>query len=448
MNAVVAPGERTGKVTPPASKSHAHRLFIAASFSDGPKTVVCREVSKDIEATINCLRALGAEIEGNGDGTFSVKPAGCASSHEGGASLSSECASLSGRPCVADLFCGESGSTQRFMLPLAGITGRPCAFYMEGRLPERPLDVFAGELRAHGMHIARERNILLVSGRLTAGDFNLPGNVSSQFISGLLLALPLVNEKGAVSRVFVRGKIESGSYIDITESVLKLGKIRFERTDGDGLRVYEIPAGQTYRIPATAEVEKDWSGAAYFLAAGAFSKKGVTVCGLRGDSPQGDRKIVDTLRSFGASVTEKKRRGGTSDFTVKKGKLSGAVIDASDIPDLVPLICAVAAGASGDTVILNAGRLRLKESDRIKTTAAMINSLGGFAEETDDGLVIHGTGSLRGGQFPTADDHRIAMAGALAASISKESVYAENASCAGKSYPGFWDDLFSLKTGG
>ena len=247
MNAVVAPGARTGKVTPPASKSHAHRLFIAASFSDGPKTVVCREVSKDIEATINCLRALGAEIEGNGDGTFSVRPAGSASSHEGGASLASEDGSLSGRPCVADLFCGESGSTQRFMLPLAGITGRPCAFYMEGRLPERPLDVFAGELRAHGMHIARERNILLVSGRLTAGDFSLPGNVSSQFISGLLLALPLVKEKGAVSRVFVRGKIESGSYIDITESVLKLGKIRFERTDGDGLRVYEIPTGRARR---------------------------------------------------------------------------------------------------------------------------------------------------------------------------------------------------------
>ncbi|MBR5007049.1 MAG: 3-phosphoshikimate 1-carboxyvinyltransferase [Clostridia bacterium] len=438
MNAVIAPGARTGTVTPPASKSHAHRLFIAAAFSDGPKTVVCRETSKDIEATIGCLEALGAEIVDKGDGLFSVLPAGL------------HAFSGSGRPCVADLYCGESGSTQRFMLPLAGITGRPCVFYMEGRLPERPLDVFADVLRARGMHIAREKDTLLVSGKLTAGDYELPGNVSSQFISGLLLALPLIKKEKeeAVSRVLVRGKIESGSYIGITESVLLKGGIRFTRTDTDGLRVYEIPAGQTYRLPDVSEVEKDWSGAAYFLAAGAFSKKGVTVKGLDPGSPQGDRRIIDILKRFGASVTVKKRRGGTADFTVKKGKLKGVEVDASDIPDLVPLICAVAAGAQGDTVITNAGRLRLKESDRIKTTAAMINSLGGNAEETADGLVIHGEGFLKGGPFPTADDHRIAMAGALAASIAKESVYAESASCTGKSYPGFWDDLFSLKTGG
>jgi len=414
MKKLVPPGARAGCVTPPASKSQAHRILICAALSEGETRVVCDGVSKDIEATVRCLSALGADIKETEKGVFAVRPI---------------------RPTgkSALLPCGESGSTLRFLLPLVGALGAEATFLMEGKLPERPLEPLIGELRAHGMSIRREGDRLFCAGRLQSGGYTLPGDISSQFISGLLFALPLLPGDSALT---VTGRTESADYIAMTEDVIHQSGVRLNKTESG----YRIPGGQTFRLPERVEAEKDWSSAAFFLAMGAFSSRGVTARGLRLLSKQGDKRMLDILASFGAEV-----EAAENEILVRKGRLTGTTVDASQVPDLVPVVSAVAAAAEGETRIVNAGRLRLKESDRLQTTAAMLRSLGADAEETEDGLVIRGRYPLKGGKTASYGDHRIAMAAATAAAVCETAVEIDGAECADKSYPRFWDDLEDLE---
>ena len=414
MNAVVAPGARTGTVRVPASKSRAHRLLICAALSAEPCSVVCDTISEDIRATIRCLRALGAGIDIAPEGRLHVSPIAVSA----GEKL---------------LLCGESGSTLRFLLPLVGALGQRTVFRREGRLAQRPLAPLDAELASHGMRLEPAGCDLCCSGQLQPGGYSLPGNVSSQYISGLLMALPLLH---APSELEVTGPVESSGYIDMTLDALSLAGAA-PLISGNR---YLIPGGTRFAMPPETVTEGAWSGAAFFLCMGALSPSGITVTGLDPSSRQGDRAILDVLTGFGAFV-----ESSDAGVTVRCGRLTGQTVDARMIPDLIPAVAALAAFAEGETHIEHAGRLRLKESDRLTTTAAMINSLGGDADETPDGLIIRGKPSLNGGTADAAGDHRIAMAAAVAACACTGPVTVTGAECVSKSYPGFWEDLERLE---
>ena len=315
-----------------------------------------------------------------------------------------------------------------------GTLGADVTFRMAGRLPERPLSPLDAVLTAHGMTIRRDGALLHVAGQLRPGAYELPGDVSSQYISGLLMALPRLPGESTLA---VTGKLESAGYIAMTEDALRLSGIRLQKSG----RTYTIPGGQTARLPAQCHVEGDWSNAAFFLCMGALSPAGVTVTGLSAASSQGDRAVLDVLRRFGADVRE------TPDaVTVRRGALRGVTIDAAPIPDLIPVLSVVAALADGETQIVNAARLRLKESDRLESTAAMLRALGGQVEVHGSGLTVTGRPALTGGTVDPQHDHRIAMAAATAACGCTAPVTVRDRACIEKSYPCFWTDLSALKT--
>ena len=417
MNITIRPGQRSGRVKIPASKSQAHRLLICAALGQGETLIACDGLSADIAATMACLNALGADIRQAEEGRLRVRP-------------------IEKVPAgLCHLHCGESGSTLRFLLPVCGALGADAVFHMEGRLPQRPLAPLDAELTAHGMALRQENDLLYCSGQLRAGDYALPGNVSSQYISGLLLALPLT---AGDSRLSVTGSIESEAYITMTEDALALAGIALEKS---GWR-YHIPGSQRGKLLEALQVEGDFSNAAFFLCMGALSDAGLVIDGLNPASHQGDRAVLDILRAFGATVEQRE-----SSFAVCKGQLHGITIDAKPIPDLIPVLSVVAALAHGETKIINAGRLRLKESDRLRSTTALLTALGADIQELEEGLVIHGKESLSGGSVDSCGDHRIAMAAATAACGCTGEILLCGSQAVSKSYPRFWEDFGSL-TGG
>lgn len=410
----IEPGLRSGEVLIPASKSHAHRMLILAALSEDESRLRCRGLSKDILATMDCLRALGAQIREE-EGLLVLHP--IRDIPEGERVLS----------------CGESGTTLRLLLPLVGALGAEAVFLRKGRLPQRPLAPLDRELCRHGMRLTEEGDALHVKGQLLPGDYSLPGNISSQFISGLLLALPLLPGE---SRLTVEGRVESAGYLRMTEQTCAMAGVRMQKAGQN----YRISGGQRPCVTEEQAVEGDWSNAAFFLCAGALSEKGVLVKGLSLQSRHGDRAVLELLRRFGAVVKEE-----PDGVLVRRGQLRGIEIDASPIPDLIPVLSVLAALCEGETKVVNAGRLRLKESDRLKTTAALIRSLGGEAEEEPECLVIFGKGRLHGGEAESFNDHRIAMAAAVAACGCEGPVVLHGADCVEKSYPVFWQDWDGLK---
>lgn len=438
MNYVVNPGGRSGSVCIPASKSYVHRMLICAALSYDKSVILCDGLSKDILATMDCLKALGADIVLFEKGKMSVTPLMPGKDND--------------REAV--LPCNESGSTLRFLLPIAAAIGRKSVFEMEPGLAARPVDPILNVLNEHGVSVSRDTqsNTISVEGKLQPGDYSIPGNISSQYISGLLMALPLLDGN---SRLEITGNLESADYVKITEDVLEFAGIRFEKCDN----VYVIPGKQRCRLNIYVDglsVERDWSNAAFFMCMGALSEKGILLRDMPMNSAQGDKKIIDILKDFGANIQiesddEKDKASGNSNMDgmlsvfVKKGELKGQIIDASEIPDLVPTIASLASLAEGTTRIINAGRLRIKESDRLKSTSEMLRALGAYVIEEDDALEIHGREYLSGGIADACNDHRIAMAAAVAACGCKGEVTVCGAQCVAKSYPGFWDDFGKLE---
>ena len=414
MNKTILPGARTGEVHIPASKSQAHRMLLCAAMGENEVTLRCRGLSKDILATVACLKALGASVDAEGE-VLHLRP-------------------VSAPPSGLCLLpCGESGSTLRFLLPLVGALGASAVFEREGRLPERPIEPLRRELCRNGMDIRSDGARLSCSGQLRPGAFSLPGNISSQYISALLMTLPLLEGE---STLHMEGALESAAYVAMTEEVLRLGGVRTEKT-GYG---YRIPGGQRCRFAPELSVEGDYSNAAFFLCAGALSERGIRVTGLDPQSRQGDRAIVPLLEEMGAQVAS-----DGSSVTVKRDALHGITIDASPIPDLIPVLSVVAAAASGETRVIHAQRLRLKESDRLHSTTQMLRALGAEAEELPDGLVIRGGRTLAGGTVDACGDHRIAMSAAVAGGICRGAVTICGSECVQKSYPDFWTDFQQLK---
>jgi 3-phosphoshikimate 1-carboxyvinyltransferase len=379
MTARITKPIRGGVVRAISSKSAAHRLMICAALAVGEAVIDCSDRSDDIEATSRCLEAIKA----------------------------GEC----------ELDCGESGSTLRFLLPVCGALGKKVIFKMSGRLPSRPMSALIDAMTAHGCFISGS---LMCEGQLTGGEYILPGDVSSQFVSGLLFALPLLPEE---SYIRVTGTLESRPYVEMTLDALRLFGITIIVEN----QCFRIPGGQVYCSPGRVSVEGDWSNAAFWLAAGAIGRVPVEVTGLDPNSRQGDKAIADLLARFGAP-----------------GDLKGITIDAGNTPDLVPALAAVASVAKGRTIIYNIGRLRLKESDRLKSITASFSSLGADITETRDSIIIYGKQSLPGGATESFGDHRIAMAAAILSSACDGPVIIRGAEAVTKSYPRFFDDFIAL----
>ena len=379
MDITVFPGTLSGKLSVIPSKSIAHRYLICAALSDAPTEITCPETSTDIESTVCCLNALGAKIVRSETG-YTVYP-------------------IAEVPKNAVLPCGESGATLRFLLPIVGALGIDGTFLLEGRLPKRPLSPLWEEMERMGCSLSRpSHDHVHCTGKLQPGTYCIDGGVSSQFLTGLLFGLSLIDGESSLE---ITGRIESKPYLDMTRAVM------------------DVFHGPHYHSPGKIAVEGDWSNGAFWLAATALGSA-VEVTNLRPDSVQGDRAALELLLSL----------------------KQHHVIDASDIPDLVPIL-AVTAAVNRGAVFTHVQRLRLKESDRIESTVSMINRLGGKAMATDDTLTIHGTG-LIGGTVDSRKDHRIAMAAAIGATACRKPVTILDAHCVSKSYPTFWDEYAKL----
>ena len=411
MNVVIHPGKLSGAVRVPASKSAAHRALIAAALSDGLTAVHIDALNDDIEATLDCLMALGALIDHDPRrGLLMVRPI------EGAPGLNRALHGLSGKAAAhvnyagtLEMDCGESGSTLRFLLPVACALGVKARFVGRGRLPQRPNAALTGVLRRHGAVIDSDALPMNVSGRLSGGLWELPGDVSSQYVTGLMFALPLLRED---SEIRLTSPLQSASYVDMTLGTLRDFGIEIIPTETG----WRVPGGQAYRSPGEVCVEGDWSAAAFWLAANAIGSQ-IDVEGVSRRTAQGDAAVEDLL-----------------------GKPE---IDASNVPDLVPALAA-AAVLPRTTVITGAARLRLKESDRLKSVAEMIAALGGEAETTPDGLVIRGGKPLRGGVVDGANDHRIVMAASILATCAGGPVTVTDAQAVSKSYPDFFAHFKAL----
>lgn len=392
MDITIQPGKLRGCITAIPSKSQAHRLLICAAFADAPTKLICPETNRDIEATAKCLDLICHDISRTTEG-YDITPRGY-------------------DDAPFDSFymnCHDSGSTLRFLLPIVGALGATTCFKMEGRLPQRPLSPLWEEMERMGCRLSWVReDELLVEGKLKPGDYYIDGSVSSQFITGLLFAASLLDGD---SKINIIGKLESTPYVSMTQKAMTLFGI--DTAD------FVVRGGQRYHSPGTLTVEGDWSNGAFFLAASALGNE-IEIKNLNPDSSQGDRAAADLLPALEKRLT----------------------IDASDIPDLVPIL-AVVAGAKQGARFTNIQRLRLKESDRVASTAAMIEALGGKAEATEDTLIVHGTG-FQGGTVDAVNDHRIAMAAAIAATVCHESVTILGAEAVNKSYPKFWDEYARL----
>ncbi len=416
MDTKVSPGKLCGTVTVPPSKSAAHRAIIAAALAEGESVIKNVDLSSDIRATIGACEQLGCSI--------SVEQAEryCTLTVRGGL-----------KPKHGALIdCAESGSTLRFMIPVACTQAGERTFTGRRRLPQRPIDSYLQIFDEQNIAYSRPYGTnlpLIVTGVLKPGHFRLDGRVSSQFVTGLLYALPLLNGD---SQIEVLGGFESRGYVDLTVDMLRRFGVQIE-CEGDR---FFVRGNQIYS-PQRIVVEGDYSQAAFFLVAGAISGE-IRIEGLSPHSLQPDGVIVEIMKRMGADI---RFEGDT--LVVSPSRLKGIEIDVSQCPDLVPPLAIAAAFAHGATRITGAARLRIKESDRLSALAQNLVVLGIKAEEQPDGLTIHG-GNMTGGEIDSFGDHRIAMAFAVAASVSKQGISMRGAQCVDKSYPKFFEDFIKL----
>ena len=394
MNVTISASALSGNITPPASKSFAHRQLIAAALADAPSTIIIDQPSDDIAATVSCIEQLGAKVSVSADGnTFAVTP-------------------VSAVPDEATLFCGESGSTLRFLLPVASALGIHATFSGSGRLPQRPNQALISAMALHGVSSTDHFLPLTLSGKLESGVYEIPGNISSQYITGLLLALPLLSGD---SRIRFTTPVESMAYLTITCHVLKQFGIDVEELP-DG---YLVRGNQHYHSPGTLTTEGDWSSAVFWHCA---NKMGhcVLLNGMNPESCQGDRDVIRQL------------------------DMLGGTIDVSQTPDSLPALAVAACTHPGVTRFTGAARLRLKESDRLTAVSQMLTALGQHADELQDELIVYGGTPFTGGTVNGCRDHRIVMAAALAASIANGSVTITDAEAVSKSYPHFFSHFSDL----
>lgn len=389
MNVIITPTKLSGTVSAVSSKSDAHRKIIASALADKPTKIKINNFSDDIDATLDCILALGGNFEKLSDGVL-ITP-------------------VLKAPDTVSLNFRESGSTARFLLPVAVALSKSGSFDGRGRLPHRPFFELTNELRTHGVSVDSDNLPMHTRGLLKSGEYKISGSISSQYLTGLLFSLPLLETE---SKIILTSPLNSSAYVDMTLNTLKEFGVNVDIDKN----IYTVKP-QKYISPEEISAEGDWSAAAFWQVLNKICGD-VRVDGMNENSYQGDRKIMDLLDETN--------------------------IDASQIPDLVPILCILAASRKGTTVIKGAARLRHKESDRLLAMTECIKSLGGNAEETDDGMIIYGTGKLSGGVVDGFGDHRVVMSAAIASCISKNKVEITGAEAVAKSYPAFFDDFKKL----
>lgn len=417
----IKPGKLEGNVKIPPSKSMAHRAVICAALSDGVSKISNVEFSDDIIATVNAMRALGAVINEEGD-HLEVK----------GVNFKNI---IPTREFERVVDCNESGSTLRFLIPIALVFEGVTRFIGRGNLGKRPLDTYYNifdEQKIEYQYKEGELD-LLISGMLKPGEFKVRGDISSQFITGLLFALPLLDGD---SKIVITTEFESKGYIDLTLSAMKDFGIEIINND---YKEFIIKGNQNY-IARDYRVEGDYSQGAFFLVADAL-KSDVNILDLKEDSLQGDREVIDVLERMGMRI----ERDNNSISGKIEGQLKSTVIDGSQCPDIIPILALAASLSDGKTEIINAERLRIKECDRLSAVTSELNKLGAKIEEKQDGLVIEGVKSFKGNvEVWSHKDHRIAMTLAIASTMCDEEIILKDYECVSKSYPNFFDDFKQL----
>lgn len=434
----VEPGRLSGRLLVPPSKSMGHRALFCAALAEGDSHIDNVVLSEDMLATLGALKVLGVKTavktSERFEGRMRVTVSGTGSFH----------------PSGEDIDCHESGSTARFVIPLSRLVADPVTITGRNGLLERPFGLFHELFEGKGVRMSDRNGCLpaTLEGKLTSGIFRLRGDVSSQFITGLLFILPRLDGDSVIE---VEGPLESAPYVAMTLEMLAQFGVKAvmelfpdgQSPDSPGARL-TVSGGQTYR-PTDCDVEGDWSQAAFWVVAGALGNP-LVLEGLRMDSLQGDRKVVELMRAMGAEILEE----GTNlrvGFTAHP--LRALDMDVAQCPDLVPALAVAAAYAEGGSRIYNAARLRFKESDRLKAMREQLGALGAAISEEPDGLLIEGpgmnrSGRLGGGSVQGCGDHRIVMASAIAATRAAASVSIDGMEAVRKSYPGFWDDFRQL----
>ena len=398
MNVTITPGKLQGTLAVPPSKSQAHRLLIAAALADGESHLTHVAMSQDIAATLGALQALGASCAADGTRICGIRRGPW-------------------KGALPHLDCGESGSTLRFMIPIALAVAGGGVFTGRGRLMQRPQAPYFELFRQKGIDYTLQDGVLTVRGCLRPGDYALRGDVSSQFFTGLLFALSLLEGPSSLAST---PALESADYLAMTLQVLQMAGITVAQPDSTH---FAIAGAQPYR-PIHAAVEGDYSQAAFYLAANGMGSQ-IQLTGLSADCVQADRIILQYAQRLRAP---------------------GAVeLDVRQCPDLVPALAVQAALRAGQTTrIVNAARLRMKESDRLQAVSQSLNALGARVQELPDALQITGVAQLQGGAAESFHDHRIAMMLAVAATCAAEPVVVQGAECVQKSYPNFWEDYEAL----
>lgn len=408
-------GTLDGAVQLPPSKSQAHRLLICAALGASPCALTCSSVNDDILATMHSLNALGADIKYN-NGIFTINPVKV----QKGSTLN----------------CGESGSTLRFLMSVAAALGADATFVGGGKLPTRPMGDLCNVLAAHGISFRKHTPELELpvtcTGALQGGKFSLPGNISSQYLTGLLFALPLLS---CDSEIEITGGLTSASYIEMTLDALRVAGIVVDRR-GDN---YYVKGNQTYSLPSNLVVEGDWSSAAFWVVAGVVGKHPVVVRGVSPQSLQGDRRIIDHLRLMGAFIDIT-----PEGIVAMPSQLFGTELDCTDTPDLVPILSVAAAAAHGTTQFTNVGRLRFKECDRLAAMKDVLAAAGISSVVGDDTFTVIGGNPVAQSPIDSCGDHRIAMSAAILSTISEGVTTIIGAESVAKSYPSFFEDFAAL----
>lgn len=415
MTAVkITPTKLQGVVQVPPSKSLAHRAIICASLAKGVSRIDNIEYSKDIQATIKAMKSLGTKIKEydnyliiDGTSTFTKQN--------------------------SEIDCEESGSTLRFMVPISIVEENKVHFMGRGNLGKRPLDTFYEIFDRQNIGYIYKKDVLdlYVVGKLKPDHYLIPGNISSQFITGLLFALPLLKGDSIIE---ITSPLESKGYIDLTLQMLNQYGIKVINND---YKSFIVMGNQEYTA-CDYRVEADFSQAAFYLVAGAIGND-VILKDLNLDSLQGDKATLDILEAMGAMINVV-----DEGIKVTSNELLATTVDASQCPDVIPVVCVALALAKGKSAVINAKRLRIKECDRIVATSSQINELGGIVTELSEGMIIEGVNEFHGGNCLSYDDHRIAMMLAIAATRCRHSVIIDNMECVEKSYPSFWEDYQSL----
>lgn len=412
----ILPAALTGQVNIPSSKSMGHREIICAGLAEGVSIVDNISMSKDIEATCRCLTALGVQIEqipSCYDDRTALKITGSGQL----------------KACQSSADCGESGSTLRFFIPLMALLNNAMTLIGHGKLVSRPMQAYYDIFNEQKLYYTTNNGQLplTINGRLRPGKYTLPGDVSSQYVSGLLFALPLLEGD---SELVITSPLESSSYVDLTLKCLRKYGITIENQQH---RVYKIKGGQKYQAQ-NSSVEGDWSQAAFWLVGGCLGSE-LTLKGMDMASLQGDKAVLSIMQKMNCQLKL------AADLKATVSEPQGTVIDASNCPDIIPVLTVLAAVSKGTTKIINAARLRIKECDRLAAMTRELNKLGADITELEDGLIINGRNSLRGGADVDAwNDHRVAMSLAIAALKCQEPIVLTGAESVQKSYPEFWQD--------